>query len=400
MDQSPSRRESARVHPVLFAYGFRPFFLLGGLYAIASMVPWVLWLAGVDAFGFVAEAPGWWHAHEMLFGFTTPIIAGFLLTAVPTWTKTEPVRGWPLAFLCILWLIGRAAMWSGAEGPIPAALDIAFLPALAIAVAVPLVRARANRNLFVVLVLLILTAANLLMHLERLGYDLGQSGLGALIATDLIVLLMVIVGGRITAAFTVAALKRRGRAVEIPTGRAVDKAAIIATVFLVFADLLLGGKVAAVVALIAAIANGARMVGWKTGDTFRSPILWVLHLGYAWIVAGLALRGLSGFTELLQSVDAGHGLTLGAIGTMTLGVMSRVVLGHTGRALEVAPTIAVAYGLLSLAALTRIFGPAFLESETSLLMGLSGGLWMLAWLLFSWVYAPMLLGRRVDGKPG
>lgn len=399
MDTSSSTVE-ARRPPVLLAYGFRPFFLLAALYAVGAVVPWVLWLAGVDEFAFIASDPTWWHAHEMLFGFAAPIIAGFLLTAVPTWTKTTRVHGAPLAALVFVWLAGRAAMWSAADSWIGAAIDLLFVPALAVAVAIPLIRARAYRNLFVIVVLLVFTAANGLMHVERQALADIRAGLGMTMAIDLIVLLMVVIGGRIIPAFTTAALKRDGINVSIPTGRIVDRVAIAATVLFFVFGMTVGGTTAAIVAALAAVANAARMVGWHSRLTLGSPILWVLHLGYAWIVVGLALRGGAGLGDWLPGTQAAHGLAIGAIGTMTIGVMCRVALGHTGRTLQVGAASVAAFALISAAAAARIVGPLVAENAYSTVMSVSGLLWTVAWALFLVAYTPILTMPRVDGRPG
>lgn len=387
---------------VLLSYGFRPFFLLAGIYAPIATLPWLHWLAAGKS-PLLPDAALWWHGHEMLLGFAVAVIAGFFLTAVPNWTGTEPARGGSLLALVLLWLAGRVAMWLAVVLPawLVAAIDFAFLPALAAALAGPIWRAGAKRNLFVVPLLLLFAAANALVHLGRIDPATMTASEGLTLATGMIVLLMVVIGGRVTPAFTINALRRQG--IETPpiaAGRAIDRIAIAATVLWLAADLSGVALAAGIAALLAAAANAARMTSWRGARTVRDPILLVLHLGYAWIAAGLALRGAAWLWGWPSLSDALHALTLGAIGTYTLGMMSRVALGHTGRPLAVRPAIAVAYALVSAAALVRIVGPTLASGAFALIMQISGAFWIAAWAIFCSLYLPILVRPRPDGGAG
>ncbi len=393
---------------VVFAYGFRPFFLVAGAHAALAMAVWVAWLApaawGADGPNLpTAFPPPLWHGHEMLFGFAPAVIAGFLLTASANWAGTSPVRGRRLAFLVALWLAGRLALWIGA--PLPgvavAAIDLAFLPALAATVAAPLWRAESPRNLVFIPILAVLAAANLLVHLEPLGLAEGTASTGLVLGLDMIILLMAVVGGRLTPLFTANALKAAGDPAMVRSPAPLAGLAVASVGAVLLVDLAAPESALApwVVAAAAALQL-ARMSGWRTSRTLTSPILWVLHLGYAWIALGLACKAAAGFWEAFPESAALHALTAGAVGTYTLGMMSRIALGHTGRPLAVRPAIAVAYAMISAAALLRVASPVlapglFVEASV-----VSGCLWAGAFAVFVAIYWPILTRPRADGRPG
>jgi len=403
-----SRPAPAAGRVVLFAYGFRPFFLCAGAYAVLAMLAWLAALL-IDGMGGSVERlttafpPVVWHGHEMLFGYVPAVIAGFFLTAVPNWTEGEPLRGPGLAALVALWVAGRFALWYDAylPGPLVAAVDLAFLAVLAAVVAAMLWRAGARRNLALLPIVLLLWTGNLLVHLEVLDIAAGTAFTGLGLAVDAVVLLLVVIGGRITPAFTRNALAAAKSPAQVATRPLIDRLAILSAALVLLADLIWPqGWPAAVLALAAAALNGLRMAGWQGQRTLGQPILWVLHLGYLWLVLGLAAKGVAGLGWLLPPQAALHALTIGAIGTFTLGVMSRAALGHTGRPLAVRPAIAVAYGLVSAAALVRVLAASALSPVYSQAMIASAALWIAAFGLFTALYAPILVGPRPDGKPG
>ena len=400
-EQDGERRSIAEL-PV-FAYGFRPFFLLAGLYGAFSILAWLVWLAGGSGpSSGPSFTPTVWHGHEMVFGYAAAVIGGFFLTAVPNWTGTAALRGAPLLWLSAIWLCGRLAMWASGALPAPlvAVVDLAFLPALAAACALPLWRARKTRNLIFLPILFLLWVANLLVHLEAMGVWEGVGRPGLILAIDAVVLLVVIVGGRIVPSFTGNALKARGSQVEVVSRSRVDKAAIVSVLCLLVAEIVAVDTATGVVALAAAVLNGLRMAGWRSLTTRGQPILWVLHLGYAWVVVGLACKAGAMLAGIPSESAALHALTVGAIGTMTLAVMSRAALGHTGRPLVVRPAVTVAYLLVSVSALARVAAAEVvpeLYDEALLLAGLS---WAAAFAIFSTVYWPILARPRADGKPG
>lgn len=387
-ETSPSRGP----HPLL-ALGFRPFFLLAGLFAVASVPTWLLVFAGHARLP-ARLWPNGWHAHEMVFGFAAAVLAGFLLTAVRNWTNRPTPSGAPLAGLVGLWLLGRAAVLF--VGPVPralaAAIDLAFLPALAIAIGVPIVRARNWRNVGFLPLLSLLTAANALFHFG----SPTQSALAVRAAVDVVLLVIIVVGGRVIPLFTGNALQVKARRSALLDWGSFATMALVAVL-----GLWPGAeRVGAIAALVAASVNAARMIGWQPIATRKVPLLWVLHVGYAWLPLGLALRGLSFFLPAWSPTAALHALTVGAMATLILGMTSRVSLGHTGRPLVAPRPVAVAYVLLSLSAALRVFAPIVLPHAYRTELVLSGALWTAAFGVFTLVYLPILSAPRVDGKPG
>lgn len=398
--REPSSGHSAR-RPfpgpgALWAFGFRPFFLLAGAMAAVWLLLWIVQLQGIFSLGGVYGFVGW-HAHELLFGYTVAVIAGFLLTAVPNWTRTPTASGGRLLALAGLWLAGRLLML-GADALPPiavAAVDLAFLPALAAALAPSLWRARAWRNLGLIGLLSVIALANLGVHLQALGVLTGGAELGYRLGLGAVVLMMVIVGGRVVPAFTRNALPRLGVRDWAWAGRL---AIALTALHLMCVVLPLGPGATGGVILAAAVANGIRMMPWRSFGTRGMPILWVLHLGYAWIVAGLALSGAAALASWVPPSAGTHALAVGAVGTLTLGMMSRVALGHTGRALTVGSPIVLAYVLVTLATASRM-AAAFLPTQRLLLV-VAGLIWAAAFAIFTAVYWPILTRPRIDGRPG
>jgi len=387
--------------PVLLAFPFRPFFLLTGLYGAALVAAWVAFLFAGLALP-LGVNPAQWHGHEMLFGFVTAAIAGFLLTAMCNWTGAPPLKGKGLAALALLWLAGRVVMW--ASGVLPlwlvAAVDLSFLPALAVYAGRVLVRYQNHRNLVLIGMLGMLTLANALTHLGFSGIWRAGAGVGEVLALDLIAAIMVVVGGRITPAFTANWLRFRGGSPEVVRrSDALDAWALRLTLLMVPADLLLGWPVVgAVVALLAGVANGWRVWQWRGWHAAAEPLLWILHLGMAWIVVALLLKAA---TPLLGLNPAAwmHALGAGAMGTLILGVMTRVSLGHTGRPLTLPKGASLIYAFVLLAGLVRLAAALDLaDYRISLTISALG--WVLAFAIFLVLYWPILSRPRADGRPG
>jgi uncharacterized protein involved in response to NO len=334
----------------------------------------------------------------MIFGYTAAVVAGFLLTAVRQWTGRETASGGLLAALVLLWLAGRATPYLQQALPAwaIAALDLAFLPALALTLATPLARSGARRNLLFVPVLLALALANALVHAGQLGGALSTARSGLYLGVDIVVLMIAIIGGRIVPYFTERALPE-----ATPRRRAwLEPIAIVSVVALALARLLsapaalLGG-----VAAVAALAHALRLAGWHARGIWSVPLLWVLHLGYAWMVLGFGLTALAALDRAPPFL-ALHALTSGAIGVMTLGMMARVSLGHTGRALKPAGMTVVAFALVNLSAALRVFAPLAFPVRTADLVAASALLWVLAFALAFAAYAGILVRPRADGRPG
>jgi uncharacterized protein involved in response to NO len=384
--------------PIL-ALGFRPFFLLAALFAAAAVPLWLLIYQGVlDPVSYLP--PTVWHAHEMVFGFAVAVIAGFLLTAASNWTGRRTASGPALAALVGLWIAGRVLMFAGAGLPtwLVVGIDSAFLPTLAVTLAVPILAAGNRRNVIFPVVLLVLGLIHLSIHLGSLGALDWDPARGQRVAIDLILLMIGVLGGRVIPSFTKNALPQ-ARVNPCPKASVL---ALVSLATLAVSDAATGSPtVTGTVALAAGIINALRMRGWGSHATARHPILWILHVGYGWIAVGLILRGVTDLFGIIP-VDAGiHALTLGAIGSMVLGMMSRVALGHTGRSIIPAPLTVAAFWLVNAAALLRVLFAAMSNDglRMTTLMG-SGLLWSLAFLFFAIVYLPILSRPRADGRPG
>jgi uncharacterized protein involved in response to NO len=337
----------------------------------------------------------------MLFGFVAATIAGFLLTAVPTWTNSRPLTGPPLAALVALWIAGRVGM-----SPLPALdgtpwllLSAVFFPALGVMLAVPLVRARNYRNLQFLLILALLAGADALFVSVQLGWLRAPSFDPLRFAVNVVMLLIVVVGGRIIPAFTRNALLKSGARCVFTTRPWLDRASVAAVAAVVVADIVRPeSALAGVLATLAAGLLAARASGWHAHRTLGMPIVWILHAGFAWIYIGLALKAIWLLAHAPWAVHWLHALTAGAFGTMTLGVMTRVALGHTGRALVVAPPTTAAYVLVITGALLRVIGPAALPAQYLQVLAAAGALWSAAFVVFLVVYAPILFAPRPDER--
>jgi uncharacterized protein involved in response to NO len=374
--------------------GFRPFFLAAGVWAAAALA---LWLAMLVA-GFELPsrfAPLDWHIHEMLFGFAMAAIAGFLLTAIPSWTGRPPVRGALLGWLAGFWLVGRIACAISALIPLELAIaaDLAFPAALAAVAAREIIAAKNWRNLPMLAPLIVLGLANLLMHLEAAG-AVALAGLGWRLGLAAVIVLISVVGGRIIPSFTRNWLAKR-QAVLLPAAAdAIDRAALGALHaglfgWAFFPEL----RAAGVLLLLGAVLNLRRLLRWRGAATFGEPLLLILHIGYGWVVLGAALLGLAMLDADIAPSAGIHALTAGAIGTMTLAVMTRATRGHTGRALTADRATCLVYLLVSLAAVARV-AAAFASLWTLALLIAAACFWIAAFAVFVVCYGPMLLLPR------
>jgi len=386
----------------LWGRAFRPFFLGLAIYA-ALAIPWwtLVWLGYLPAPSWLI--PMWWHGHEMMFGFVAAAIAGFLLTASPVWTGGPALTGRPLAALVTLWVFGRVVL--AAAGVLPAwlvaAVDVVFLPVVAIAVVRTLWGSGQRRNYAVVGIVVALAGADVAMHAEALGLVSGVAGPALRFAVDAVVVLILVVGGRITPAFTQNALRRRGIERTVHPGPWPSALAIGAAGALALATPIAGRThLTGLLATFAGLAAAARLVGWQTWYIRSDPLLWSLHAGSAWVVAGLLLVGASDFGAPIPAAAGLHALTAGAMGATILAVITRVGLGHTGRALELPRGVVWSYALVHGAAAARVAAPFVAgDGERALLLG-SGLSWAAAFGLFAVRYWPILTAPRPDGRPG
>ena len=383
--------------PVLFALGFRPFFLLAGFFAFFLVAAWVAIFVGGFSFTTYYGQIGW-HSHEMIFGYASAVAAGFLLTAVRNWTERPTPTGGSLAAMAALWLGGRIMPLfpEAFPGWLIALVDLTFLPVVAVGIGVPLVQKGEKRNLGFLLILAGLFIGNFQVHLELLGYPQQLARKGVFLGLDLVVLLIVIMGGRVIPFFTERALQ----GVAIKRRPLIEwLAPISALVFLVAELFAAGGLIVGVCAASAAIINGIRLASWYTHRFWRVPLLWVLHLGYGWVVAGFCLAAAAAFRTIPQQGTT-HAFTAGGIGVLTLGMMARVALGHTGRPLRVGPAMAVAFALVNLAAVLRSLLPIWYPQRLAELVAFGGVFWSIAFLIFLVIYTPILTQPRIDGRPG
>ena len=376
---------------VLFSAGFRPFFLLASLWAASALPLWLCIYTGTLALP-SAMPPVTWHVHEMIFGFASATIAGFLLTAIPNWTGRLPLRGTPLALLAILWLAGRiAVLISVALGaPLAMAIDLAFPAVFVLVIARELVAGKNWKNLPMLVALSLLFAGSLLVHLQVLGFT-QTAGLGNRLGIATVLLLIALVGGRIVPSFTRNWLMKSRPEGRLPAqiGR-FDLAALLVTVTGLGAWVFdPQGDATPWLERAAGAACAARLARWCGLATFAEPLVFILHAGYGWLAMGLLLLGVNGLYPLLPPTTALHALTAGAIGTMTLAVMTRATLGHTGRTLSAGRGTQAIYLLVTLGTVLRLLAPlAGAQAMTVTLF--AGAAWSSAFALFALAYGPSL----------
>ncbi|MEO7496160.1 MAG: NnrS family protein [Massilia sp.] len=389
----PARaRETTYTGPALLGLGFRPFYLLAAAFAAVSVPAWL-----ASYYGFVtAPAIGLaWHMHEMVFGFVVAVVVGFLYTAARNWTGLWTPRGAHLGALAALWIAGRAAMlW--APAPLAALVDLAFLPLAAWPLYRVMRRADNRRNLFLVGLLGLLALANAAFHASAAGL-LGMSAVRPIHAAIMIVVVIeAAIGGRVIPHFTANSVPGTAPVINPRLDRlALALAALAALAWIGAAPALVGVPLS----LAAAAAQAWRLAGWKPMCTLRQPLLWVLHLSYAWIPAGFVLLALAqaGLAPLSAAV---HVLAVGALGGLIVGMITRTALGHTGRPLKAGGSETAMYLMIQLGVLARLGAALATGSLREPLLLTAGALWSATFLLYAAVYAPRLFAARPDGREG
>jgi uncharacterized protein involved in response to NO len=377
----------------LWELGFRPFYLLASVFAALSIALWAVQYAGWLSTSYL---PGpVWHAHEMLYGFTLAVIAGFLFTAVGNWTnRPTPTGPWLMA-IAGLWVCGRILIltpWAW----LSALVNAAFPLAVAIGIGIPLFKARNRRNYFFVALLALIAASALYVHLTHiLGWE-APAWVGVQLALDLVLVVMAIMGGRVIPMFTMNAIP----GVSSRRHPIIERASVGAVIVVGLLDAMqVKGALLIIALVLAALIHGVRWWLWAPYKTFRTPLVWVLHAAYVWIPIHFALRAASEL-QMIASPIATHALTVGAIGGLTIGMMTRTAKGHTGRPLMADAADTACYLLILTAALTRVFGPLLLPSFYRGCVLISAAAWSAGFALYAVRYWSALTQARVDGKPG
>ncbi len=390
----------------LLGDGYRVFFFAAGVQAVFALGFWILWLGVHWAGGMFSVlpfsmAPHIWHAHELVFGYGEAALGGFLLTAVPNWTGAKGARHIFIATAAGIWLAGRLAIWFSASLPASAVMiiDLAFLPVLALKIASLLVKRPKPQNVMFLAFLTIIWVANLMVHLEwmEITSDTALTGLrGGLYG---LCTMIAVLGGRVTPAFTRNAMQREGLTDRLPRSFQVFEisgvVAAIAVPLLVMADVSVTATAAAM--LVSGVLQVARVAGWRPGFAARQPILWSLHLSFALVGVGLILTGLA-LIGIGSEVAALHVTAIGGVAGMTLAVMSRASLGHSGRPLVAPFPLALAYGLVPIAALFRWMASGLGVSWYFPGVFLAGAAWILAFILYLVSLWPAFWSARLQGK--
>jgi len=388
----------------LFSYGFRPFFLGASLYAMIATFPWFAYLFDEDSIFYLilktSDFPMIWHSHEMLYGFVSASIAGFLLTAIPNWTGCKPIANTKLIIVFTIWLLGRISFWTMEFIPIFYHVDLLFFPVLSFMIGSVLIKAGKLKNLAFLVILMALFLCNLTIHygISTSNYDISH--IGIMVTLYLISIMIAIIGGRIIPNFSRMTLKKDQRKQNIRSVKLLDISSIL-TILLVaiFEIIQLDGLIVGILSLAIFSLHIIRLFLWQGWKVYYSPILWILHVGYLFLPIGFLLKGLGEFS-VVDSIIYIHILTIGMIGVMIIGVMSRVALGHTGRKLSVSKITIASYICIILSVFFRAIIPIGDIVDYDLAQKISATLWLLSFTLFAIVYVPILIMPRVDGKKG
>lgn len=380
-----------------FSLGFRPFFLGATIFSMLALLAWVsVYFFNIQLIAFSYYPATIWHAHEMIFGYSMAVIAGFVLTAVKNWTGIQTVNGTTLSVLFGLWIMARIAPFVIDSGWVIAMVDVLFLPVLAIFIALPLLKAGNKRNYFVVILIVVFALLNMAVHLELLGLYTGVLSLVLKFALYLILALVIIMAGRVLPMFSQNGVEKRYMVTSYPL---IEKLAlpsyILFMLVMVFID---NSYVILISSIFVSLVHALRLKGWYNSQILRVPLVLVLHLSYLFLIMGFVISAFSAFYPSLYFL-ALHAFSIGVIGTVTIGMMSRVSIGHTGRNLKKPPkTVKYTFILMALATLTRILVPIIIPSVYLETIIVSGLMWSLAYLLFVFSYMKILMTPRADGK--
>ena len=373
---------------------FRPFFIVAGIWATLTVPFWLL-----SYFGILIATENFnillWHQHEMLYGFVAAAITGFILTAIPNWTGRLPIKNKPLAILVFLWILGRVGFLTTAIfGTITTSLmDLPFLIVLVLVIMREIVSGKNWRNLPVIILISFFTLGNILVHLQ-IQEILDSAELGIRLSTFTLSVLLALIGGRIVPSFTRNWLTKI-KAERFPSPAGIfDKISLISLVVFVFAQIVIPyHELTSLLALLAGLLHGIRLIRWKVWMTLSEPLIWILHVGYMWLSVALVLIGFAGLTNFVPYASSYHALTIGAFSTMILAVMTRASLGHTGRRLKATLGTTFIYVFITIASVLRVCEP-FLNEYGNLLLSFSGIFWTLSFALFVFIYFPILTQPR------
>ena len=379
---------------IIFQNSFRPFFIAAGIWATLAVPFWLLNYFGImiviDNFNILL-----WHQHEILYGFVAAAIAGFILTAIPNWTGRLPIKNKPLAILVFLWILGRVGFLTTAIfGTITTSLmDLPFLIVLVLVIIREIVSGKNWRNLPVIILISFFTLGNILVHLQ-IQEIIDSAELGIRLSTFTLSVLLALIGGRIVPSFTRNWLTKI-KAERFPSPAGIfDKISLISLVVFVFAQIVIPyHELTSLLALLAGLLHGIRLIRWKVWMTFSESLIWILHVGYMWLSVALVLIGFAGLTNFVPYASSYHALTIGAFSTMILAVMTRASLGHTGRRLKATLGTTFIYVFITIASVLRVCEP-FLNEYGNLLLSFSGIFWTLSFSLFLFIYLPILSQPR------
>lgn len=386
--------------PPVLRLGFRPFFLSAGIFSIIAMAIWMVNYVFSVEFSFSGLSANLWHAHEMMFGYVTAVVAGFLLTAIKNWTGLEVLRGKALGLLFLLWLVARILPLSGLNIAIEiiAVVDVAFLFFLTVACLRPVLKVRQYKQVGIVSKIFLLMLCNVVFYLGVTGVLADGVKWGLYSALYMIIALIFVMLRRVMPMFIQNGVDGE---VELKNRAWVDHTSLVLLVCIWISDVFTEyDSVTAILAVMLTLLHSLRLAGWYTNKIWSKSLVWILVAAYAALILGFALKALTIISGISPFLSV-HAFTAGGIGLLTIGMMSRVSLGHTGRnVFEPPAAVFWSFAVLLLGVIVRVVFPLFSMDLYVYWIAISQVLWMLAFAIFVVVYAPMLLSARVDGRDG
>ena len=392
----PNKTSHKKNNFSLFALGFRPFFFFAALFSIFIISLSVIQFSNTLQLSNYYSVIGW-HAHEMLFGYSVAVIAGFLLTAVGNWTNHKMINGWQLVLLSLVFLLGRVSVFIPSLPPtLIALIDLSFIPLVVLIISIPIVRAKQWSNLIFIPLLLAMAAANLLVHLSALNLLNIPVVLGSQIMLYLVIFIIVIMGGRVIPFFT----EKGVSGISTKKWPWVERLSPISILILLIVDVYYSNQtLTAYAALFAVVIHGIRLAGWYTNKIWQVPLVWILHLAYGWFIIGFLLQSFSLF-NFTGSALSYHAFTAGGIGVMTLGMMVRVSIGHTGREMKLNTAMFLSFILINIAVLIRVILPLIFPENYLMFIQIAGWTWAAAFIIFAILFTPIWCRPRIDGREG